>query len=201
MKPESSRNLHLIVLAVMVSCLALSLAVFMQKAKRPPQPPPLPAAPASMPPVPEVPPPPVLPGATSTEPTSTAVAPAYTLSPELASKDGVTHLVLRLPPSDTFATGTWQAGFPFSLDLYGTSTAFENMMSWRLVSGKGHTLGQGSIYVSSTDAGMPGPFMVAVPLDIPTSTVSAVLHVFEASAKDGAPLHEVKVPIRFRLSP
>jgi hypothetical protein len=94
-------------------------------------------------------------------------------------------------------------GYPFlgpTFTFYGTSTAFENQISWRVRDAKRAILGEGSVYVHSPDTGVPGPFRETVTLEKQPTTASGTLLIFEASAKDGTPIHIVTIPISFSTS-
>lgn len=102
---------------------------------------------------------------------------------EFKSADGVTSVVL---PNSFLAN-------PFY--FHGTSTAFESTMSWKLVQDEGKILAQGFMMVDSPDMGIPGPFRVEAYYSGIPSSASGTLIVYEASAKDGSPIHEVKIPV------
>lgn len=88
---------------------------------------------------------------------------------------------------------------PFT--FYGTGTAFESQMSWRLRDAKRALLAEGSFMVHSPDMGIPGPFRETVTFEKTPATTSGTLFIFEASAKDGTPIHVVSIPVRFATSP
>ena len=106
-----------------------------------------------------------------------------------SSKDHVTSVIL--------------SGYPNlypEFHIYGTSTAFENQIRWRVRDLKRAILGEGPIQLKSPDAGFPGSFDADVLLDrAPSSESSGTLFVFEPSPKDGTPTHIVEIPVRFRL--
>lgn len=101
---------------------------------------------------------------------------------EYKSTDGVTSAVVDAQKYD--------CGY-LDLSVHGTSTAFENQIHWRLQSGK--KIGEGSIYVSSTDVGIPGPYQLSHTVEI-SQGATTTLSVYEPSPKDGTPLHVVEIP-------
>ncbi len=102
---------------------------------------------------------------------------------EYKSPDGVTSVVLP----------KLKLGNPFS--FHGTSTAFENSLSWKLVQADGKAVANGYMMVDSPDVGLPGAFQVKGYYEKIPTTDSGTLIVYEASAKDGTPIHEVKIPV------
>jgi hypothetical protein len=102
---------------------------------------------------------------------------------EFKSADGVTSVVVpNLALSNPFI-------------FYGTSTAFENTLSWKLVQDEDKIVARGFMMVNSPDMGIPGDFQVeAYYFGVPRSA-SGTLIVYEASAKDGSPIHEVRIPV------
>lgn len=117
---------------------------------------------------------------------------------EYRSKDGVTSAIVITEPGESLDND-----HTFVVD--GTSTAFENQMHWRLVLEDHTVLTEGSVYVSSTDSGIPGPFQITggfsgIPkLASGKEASSATLEIYEPSPKDGTPLHGVDVPLEFQL--
>ncbi|MCK9212577.1 MAG: Gmad2 immunoglobulin-like domain-containing protein [Ignavibacteriaceae bacterium] len=109
------------------------------------------------------------------------------------SADGVTSVVLTQPKS---------AAEPLlnGVGFYGTSTAFENVLSWNVKQADGKIVASGNAYVHSPDSGQPGAYEVAVFYDVVPKTASGTLNVFEASAKDGSPIHAVKIPVMLPTS-
>jgi len=107
------------------------------------------------------------------------IAPSF----EFASADGITSVVL--------------AGLKLSnpFEVSGTSTAFENSIAWDVRQADGKVVASGSAYVHSPDAGIPGPFAFKGFYDAVPTSASGTLEVFEASAKDGSPIHEVSIPV------
>jgi hypothetical protein len=103
---------------------------------------------------------------------------------EFRSADGVTSVVLA---ADQTLTN------PF--EFYGTSTAFENTISWQVKQLDGKIVAQGNIMTRSPDAGVPGQFMVKGFYDAIPNSASGTLVVFEASAEDGSPIHMVEIPV------
>ncbi len=79
----------------------------------------------------------------------------------------------------------------------GTSTAFENTINWSLEDSAGTIVSRGFANVSSSDMGLPGPFTITAFYDQAPVMKNGQLRIFESSAKDGSPLHEVAVPVEF----
>lgn len=130
-----------------------------------------------------------------TPPTPTTTQPVpIIMSRDYVGVDGVTTVHI----DSTFIDSSGRVVFGDNIGFSGTSTAFENQISWSLVDASGTTITLGYIYVHSPDAGLPGPFEVHTAL--PTEKITfdnGELHVFEASAKDGTPTHVVIVPVTF----
>lgn len=180
------------VFVVFISVFALTLAAFTRRAASNRIPRVLPTSVVAIPNVPEVPPPPTLPNVVAT---STMID--FTLSPEFISTDGITSMIVRIPLSDTFASGTWKTAKLSEVSMYGTSTAFESTLNWSVEDANGRQLAMGYTNIASQDIGIPGPFEIQAHVPRLPSTSKGVLRVYEASAKDGSPLHEIKVPIHF----
>jgi hypothetical protein len=70
-------------------------------------------------------------------------------------------------------------------------------LNWAVEDGNGRELAKGYMTLGSPDIGMPGPFDVTAAVMRLPSVGTGVLRVFEPSAKDGSPINEVRVPIRF----
>jgi len=85
--------------------------------------------------------------------------------------------------------------FRSPFEFAGTTTAFENQFAWRVRDGKGTVLAEGTGYASSSDMGVPGPFLIRGIFSIAPTAPTGTLDVFEASAKDGTPIHDVHVPV------
>ncbi len=120
------------------------------------------------------------------EETST-VNPDEWANKEYRSSDGVTSVVL---PEETLFN-------PFT--FYGTSTAFENMISWTVVQSDDLEVARGNAYVNSPDIGIPGSFKVKGYYERLPTAASGTLNVFEASAKDGTPIHAVVIPVNLMV--
>lgn len=83
--------------------------------------------------------------------------------------------------------------------FHGTTTAFENAASWILIDANDIVVASGSMMVDSPDIGVPGPFRVVLPAYARKPTAATgLLKAYEASAKDGAPTHVARLPVRFR---
>lgn len=192
MKQDTRRNIRLIVFVAFVSIFALILAAFTRRAASNRLPRVKSGVEVVIPSVPKIPPPPVLPNAQIASTTSN-----FILSPEFSSADGITQMVLRIPLTDTFTSGVWNTTKLSEVNVYGTSTAFESTLNWSVEDVNGRQLASGYTTIASPDIGIPGPFAIDARIMRLPSTRKGVLRVFEASAKDGSPLHEVKVPIYF----
>ena len=142
-----------------------------------------------------------LPAGTSTDATASATSTQLT-----ATSTAATTTVRSVPPTFFSSDKINQAaldGFPrlaSPFHAYGTGTAFESTLSWRVRDAQRHLLGQGSIAVRQPDAGIPGPFDFTGRLDTTPSTTSGTLLIFEFSAKDGTPIHIVTIPVVFATS-
>lgn len=123
--------------------------------------------------------------------------PAVSTTTEYVSDNKVTSVMVTLD-EDGFMTLTPSSTF------HGISTTFENRISWRLedvhekmlISGSEYVI-SGSEYVDNADMGQPGVFNITPSYVGSPKTATGTLMVFEASAKDGLPIHVVRVPIRF----
>lgn len=131
-------------------------------------------------------------------PSSTSQSVPTLVPRDYASTDGV--MTVRIDPK--FVDSNGRVVLIDIIGFSGTSTAFENQISWSMVDASGTAITQGSIYVHSPDAGIPGPFEVNASLPTEKITVDhGELRVFEASAKDGTPTHVVIVPVTFDRAP
>ena len=83
---------------------------------------------------------------------------------------------------------------PFTVK--GNGFAFENTFNWRLVDASGAKLEEGNVISSPADVGKAGEFEIrGFILHVPTKN-TGTLEVFEYSAKDGTPIHMVKIPVK-----
>lgn len=110
---------------------------------------------------------------------------------ELRSADGVTTVAVEGMGS----TGVYAPYLFNPFKFSGTTVAFENVVSWNVVQSDGKIVASGTAYVNSPDMGQPGGFSVKAFWDTIPTTVTGTLNVFEASAKDGSPIHAVAVPV------
>lgn len=113
------------------------------------------------------------------------------------SADNITTLVVHAP---TNPDGRVQ----LSSDTFveGTSTMFENQTSWTLIDEDDLAIGNGSIYVNSPDAGVPGPFQFDVPLKEADTSTHGILRFNGADASgNGHPTGLVDVPVDFPPTP
>ncbi len=81
--------------------------------------------------------------------------------------------------------------------FYGTTTAFENNINWRLEDQNGITISERYATVASPDIGQPGPFNVTAFFDMIPATQNGKLHVFEVSARDGSEIHKATAEVSF----
>ena len=88
---------------------------------------------------------------------------------------------------------------PFTIT--GTAIAFEAQFAWRLEDANGEKIEEGSAYGASTPEEPIPPFTIrSFILSVPkTSTGTLVL--FEYSAKDGEPIHVLRIPVRLPRTP
>lgn len=112
---------------------------------------------------------------------------------EMKSADGVTSVVVEGMGNTGIYPPTLINPFRFS----GTSTAFENVISWNVRQADGKSVASGTAYVHSPDVGQPGGFEVKAFFDAIPTMATGTLEVYEASAKDGSPIHAVSVPVIF----
>ncbi|MCC7523053.1 GerMN domain-containing protein [Candidatus Uhrbacteria bacterium] len=80
--------------------------------------------------------------------------------------------------------------------VQGTGIAFENTINWRLLDGNGVELEKGFVTADAPDAGQPGNFEIRAFLLTVPKTATGTLEVLEYSAKDGSPIHVVRIPVR-----
>lgn len=83
-----------------------------------------------------------------------------------------------------------------NFSVTGTGVAFENTINWRIEVG-GKKITEGNVMASAPDVGQPGPFTIAVK-DLKAETGAIELVIFEYSAKDGTPIHELRIPLRLK---
>lgn len=77
----------------------------------------------------------------------------------------------------------------------GSAIAFESTISITIRDSGGRVIGRGFATADAPDAGQPGPYRTAVAFTAPPGATLFV-EVFEASAKDGTPIHMVRIPVR-----
>lgn len=83
---------------------------------------------------------------------------------------------------------------PFSVT--GTAVAFEQQFAWRLEDANGETVESGYATTHAPDAGIPGPFEIRQFLLHVPATATGTLVLFEPSAKDGTPIHVLKISVK-----
>ncbi len=83
----------------------------------------------------------------------------------------------------------------------GSGFAFENTINWRVLDGNERLLVEGFTTATATaEVGMLGDFEIrAFMLQVPT-TPTGTLEIFEYSAKDGSPIHVVRIPVKLPQS-
>lgn len=77
----------------------------------------------------------------------------------------------------------------------GNAVAFESTVSIIVRDNGGRVVGRGFATALASDAGQSGPYRAAVAFTAPPGAALFV-EVFEASAKDGTPIHMVRIPVR-----
>jgi hypothetical protein len=88
-----------------------------------------------------------------------------------------------------------EVGMP--LVIRGEARVFENMFAYRLRDADGSVLFEDSAYAHSSDAGLYGSFIIETGYPAPKGATGSI-EVFDRSAKDGAEIDVVRVPVRFR---
>lgn len=79
----------------------------------------------------------------------------------------------------------------------GTAIAFENTFQWMLLGPANQNIAQGTLMASAPDVGQPGPFNLSQAVTIPGTYATGTLRFYEASAKDGSPIHVLNIPVTF----
>ncbi len=82
------------------------------------------------------------------------------------------------------------------LHLTGSADVFEATFELRLLAADGHVLVHRTVH-ASCGTGCRGRFRVVVPFGWSGAAHGSVV-VFERSAKDGSPIHTVRIPVAFR---
>lgn len=82
------------------------------------------------------------------------------------------------------------------ITVTGTAIAFENQFNWQLEDVNGSILEEGTAMAYAPDAGQPGPFTIRQFFTTTTLPTTGFLVLFDRSAKDGAPINTVRVPVR-----
>lgn len=112
----------------------------------------------------------------------------------------------REPPWGSVAVNTSNNGISVRLPMpyadvaspvivAGDAIAFESTVSITVRDADGRVVGRGFATADAPDAGQSGPYRAAVAFNAAPGTVLYV-EVFEASAKDGTPIHMVRIPVR-----
>lgn len=84
--------------------------------------------------------------------------------------------------------------------VQGTAIAFENTVQYELQDAQGFVMANGFVTANAPDVGQPGPFETRIFWNQLPTTSTGTLVMFEASARDGQPIHTVRVPVRFTAS-
>ena len=107
--------------------------------------------------------------------------------------DAPESTIRKTAANDRFQDVVVQNVSPGKFRVKGKAQIFEANFSWRLQAGN-KELTKG---IATTDAGAPEwgnfDFTIEVPADIAPTAVTLIL--FEISAKDGSPQHELEVPL------
>ncbi len=82
------------------------------------------------------------------------------------------------------------------LHATGTAIAFENTFQWKLENASNTQVAQGTLIANAPDIGQPGSFTLHHTSQTFTPD-SYTLTFFEASAKDGSPIHLLSIPVQF----
>lgn len=77
----------------------------------------------------------------------------------------------------------------------GSAIAFESTVSITVRDADGRVVGRGFAMALAPDAGQSGPYRASVAFNAAPGT-KLFVEVFEASAKDGTPIHMVRIPVR-----
>lgn len=94
----------------------------------------------------------------------------------------------------TSPTANERIGLP--LVIKGSARVFENTFNYRLLDSDGTELAEGYSTANAPDIGEFGPFIVTTSYNAPTGTIGT-LEVFSYSAKDGAVIDLVTLPVEF----
>jgi germination protein M len=79
--------------------------------------------------------------------------------------------------------------------VYGTANTFEAVFTIRILDEDGTILAE-EVVMATSGSGTRGTFDVEISYDEPSGD-EGTLYLFEPSARDGTPIHEVRVPVRF----
>ncbi len=82
------------------------------------------------------------------------------------------------------------------LHITGTAIAFENTFQWKLENATNTQVAQGTLTANAPDIGQPGSFTLHHTAQT-FAPGSYTLTFFEASAKDGASIHLLSIPVQF----
>ena len=82
------------------------------------------------------------------------------------------------------------------ITVTGTAIAFENQFSWKIADANGNVIEQGNVMANAPDAGQSGDFQIRSFYASLPHTAIGTLVLFEASAKDGQPIHQLTIPVK-----
>lgn len=88
----------------------------------------------------------------------------------------------------------------YIIRITGQARVFENQFQWRLKDGAGTVLVSGTSMSDASDSGQFGNYLITSGYPPPT-TESGLVEVYDSSAKDGAEMDLVSVPILFPSGP
>lgn len=141
----------------------------------------------------------------STVSTSTAVViptPTTTIPVATSTAATITGMLCDRSNSICVSADKGEMALTNPIMVTGTARVFENQVSWKLTylsQGQEQVYAEGFTMADSPDTGEPGEFAVRafLPwLNLAKPPSQGTLTVYEVSAKDGSPTHEVKIPVR-----
>ena len=77
--------------------------------------------------------------------------------------------------------------------ISGTANVFEATVSYRILTESGEVVAKG-FTTATCGSGCRGTYSVTVPFEVDEPT-PGIVHVFESSAEDGKPIHDVKIDV------
>ncbi len=85
------------------------------------------------------------------------------------------------------------------ITVTGTAVAFESQFSWKLENGYGKVIEQGNVMAQQPDVGIPGSFTIRQFYSALPPTATGTLVLYEASPRDGSPIHILKIPVKLQI--